>query len=171
LHEALPQSLDSMNANWTTTDLCDAHPGTLAVASPIFRRFGGRRRFDGAIVTVRCFEDNSLVRDLLAEPGAGRVLVVDGGGSLRCALLGDQLGALGVRTGWSGVLVWGCVRDTAALGAMDLGVLARAAHPMKSVKRGQGEREVAISFAGVRFHPGQHLYTDDDGIVVAPMAL
>jgi regulator of ribonuclease activity A len=157
-----------MNANWTTTDLCDAHPEALAVATPVFRSFGGRRRFAGAIATVRCFEDNSLVRERLDEPGGGRVLVVDGGGSFRCALLGDQLGALGVRNGWNGVVVWGCVRDTEALAAMDLGVLALAAHPLKSVKRGQGEREVALNFAGVTFRPGQMLYADADGVVVAP---
>ena len=160
-----------MNENWTTTELCDAHADVLAVANPVFKSFGGRRRFAGAIATVRCFEDNSLVRERLAEPGEGRVLVVDGGGSLRCALLGDQLGALGVRSGWSGVLVWGCVRDVVALGAMELGVLALAAHPLKSVKRGQGEREVAVSFAGVTFRPGQRLYADADGLVIAPEAL
>jgi len=160
-----------MNADWKTTDLCDAHPQTVAVATPIFRHFGARRRFGGAIATVRCFEDNSLVRERLDEPGAGRVLVVDGGGSLRCALLGDQLGALGVRNGWSGVLVWGCVRDTDALATMDLGILALAAHPAKSVKRGQGERDVAVAFAGVTFRPGHFLYADADGVVIAPAAL
>ncbi len=112
-----------------TADLCDAHEAQVAVAAPIFRSFGGRPRFHGPIATLRCFEDNSLVREWLAQPGAGRVLVVDGGGSLRCALLGDQLGALGVKNGWSGVIVHGCVRDTVALGAMDLGVLALAAAP------------------------------------------
>lgn len=160
-----------MTANWATTDLCDAHPEAVSIVHPAFVSFGGRRRFWGAIATVRCYEDNSLVRELLGEPGAGRVLVVDGGGSLRCALLGDQLGALGVRNGWSGVLVWGCVRDTAALAAMDLGVLALAAHPLKSVKRGQGDREVAVSFAGVTFHPGHRLYADEDGVVIAAILL
>jgi regulator of ribonuclease activity A len=158
-----------MNANWTTTDLCDAHPEALAIATPVFRSFGGRRRFAGAIATVRCFEDNSLVRERLDEPGGGRVLVVDGGGSLRCALLGDQLGALGVRNGWAGVVVWGCVRDTEALGGMDLGVLALAAHPLRSVKRGQGEREVPVEFAGATFRPGHVLYADADGVVIAPV--
>jgi regulator of ribonuclease activity A len=160
-----------MNINWATTDLCDAHPAALAIAAPLLRSFGGRRRFGGTIATVRCFEDNSRVRELLGEPGAGRVLVVDGGGSLRCALLGDQLGAMGVRNGWSGVVVWGCVRDTAALATMNLGVLALAAHPLKSVKRGEGEREVAVSFADVAFCPGHQLYADEDGLVVAPRAL
>jgi regulator of ribonuclease activity A len=159
-----------MNPDWATTDLCDAHPGVIAVATPMFASFGGRRRFCGPIATLRCFEDNSLVREMLGEPGAGRVLVVDGGGSLRCALVGDQLGALGVRNGWNGVVVWGCVRDTAALGAMDLGVLALAAHPLKSVKRGQGERDVAVSLAGVTFRPGHYLYADADGVVLMPAA-
>lgn len=166
-----PRLPETMNTNWATTDLCDAHPAALAIAAPLFRSFGGRRRFGGTIATVRCFEDNSRVRELLGEPGAGRVLVVDGGGSLRCALLGDQLGAMGVRNGWSGVVVWGCVRDTAALAAMDLGVLALAAHPLKSVKRGEGEREVAVSFADVTFCPGNHLYADEDGLVVAPRTI
>ena len=157
-----------MNASWATADLCDHHAATVAVAAPIFRSFGGRRRFEGAIATVRCFDDNSLVRERLAEPGAGRVLVVDGGGSLRCALVGDQLGALGVRNGWAGVVVHGCVRDTAALGAMELGVLALAPHPLKSVKRGVGEREVVVRFAGIAFRPAAHLYADEDGLVVAP---
>ena len=150
-----------------TADLCDAHEAQVAVAAPIFRSFGGRPRFHGPIATLRCFEDNSLVREWLAQPGAGRVLVVDGGGSLRCALLGDQLGALGVKNGWSGVIVHGCVRDTAALGAMDLGVLALAPHPLKSVKRGAGERDVAVTFAGVTFAPGAYVYADEDGVLVA----
>ena len=160
-----------MAASWATTDLCDRFPDRLAIAAPVLRSFGGRRRFDGAIATVRCFEDNSLVRERLAEPGAGRVLVVDGGASMKCALVGDQLGASGVKNGWSAVVVWGCVRDSVALAALDLGVLALAAHPLRSVKRGQGERDVAVSFAGVTFAPGAHLYADEDGVVVAPAAL
>jgi regulator of ribonuclease activity A len=160
-----------MNPNWTTPDLCDAHPEGVAIARPIFRSFGGRRSVCGPIATVRCFEDNSRVREALEEPGAGRVLVIDGGGSLRCALVGDQLGVLGARNGWAGVLVHGCVRDTPALGAMDFGVFALAAHPLKSVKRGMGERDVAVSFAGVTFRAGAVLYADADGIIVAPTAL
>lgn len=160
-----------MATTWATTDLCDRHPELLAVATPALRSFGGRRRFDGAIATVRCCDDNSLVRERLAEPGAGRVLVVDGGASLRCALVGDQLGALGVASGWSGIVVWGCVRDSVALSALDIGVLALATHPRRSVKRGQGERDVAVAFAGVSFRPGAHLYADEDGVVVAPASL
>jgi regulator of ribonuclease activity A len=154
-----------------TADLCDAHADRLAVAAPILRSFGGRRRFRGAIATLRCFEDNSLVRERLGETGQGRVLVIDGGGSLKCALVGDQLGALGVKNGWSGVIVFGCVRDTAALGAMDLGVLALAPHPLKSVKRGAGERDVTVAFAGVSFTPGAWVCADEDGVVVAATPL
>jgi regulator of ribonuclease activity A len=154
-----------------TTDLCDAHPDQLAIAAPILRPFGGLRRFHGAIATLRCFEDNSLVRDILAGPGDGRVLVVDGAGSMKCALLGDQLAALAVRSGWRGVVVHGCVRDTAALAAMELGVLALAAHPLKSVKRGVGERDVIVAFAGVAFVPGGMVYADEDGLVVSAAAL
>lgn len=116
---------------------------------------------------MRCIEDNSLVRVALEGPGNGAVLVVDGGGSLRCALLGDQLGTLAMENGWSGVIVNGCVRDSADLGTMDLGVKALATHPRKSVKRGEGERDVAVSFLGVEFSPGAMVYADGDGVVVA----
>jgi len=160
-----------MTMNWATTDLCDRHADKLAIAAPALRSFGGRRRFHGALATIRCFEDNSLVRERLAEPGGGRVLVVDGGGSMKCALVGDQLGAMGAANGWSGVVVWGCIRDASALAALDLGVLALATHPLRSVKRGVGERDVAVTFAGVTFRPGAHLYADEDGVVVAPAAL
>ena len=160
-----------MDADWKTTDLCDAHGGEVAVAAPLLRPFGGRRRFCGGIATVRCFEDNSLVRERLGEQGGGRVLVVDGGGSMKCALLGDQLAAMGARSGWAGVVVFGCVRDTAALAATDLGVLALAAHPSRSVKRGAGERDVAVAFAGIAFPPGAYLYADEDGLIVAAASL
>jgi regulator of ribonuclease activity A len=160
-----------MDGEWKTTDLCDAHASELAIASPLLRSFGGRRRFCGTIATVRCFEDNSLVRDRLGEKGEGRVLVVDGGGSMKCALVGDQLAVMGVGNGWAGVVVHGCVRDTAVLAATDLGVLALAAHPLRSVKRGAGERDVPVAFAGIAFHPGAYLYADEDGLIVAAARL
>lgn len=159
-----------MTTDWTTADLCDRHPDKIAIATPGLRSFGGRRRFHGAIATVRCFEDNSLVRERLGEPGGGRVLVVDGGASMKCALVGDQLGALAAKCGWSGIVVWGCVRDAAALATQDLGILALATHPLRSVKRGLGERDVAVNFGGVVFQPGAYLYADEDGLVVAPSA-
>lgn len=153
-----------------TTDLCDAHP-SVQVAEPVLRHFGGRRRFSGVVATVLCLEDNSRVREAVAESGGGRVLVVDGGGSLQCALLGDLLGEKAVANGWSGVIVNGCVRDTAQLGRLELGVLAVAAHPRRSEKRGHGDRDVPVRFAGVTFHPGDHLYADEDGLVVSGPAL
>lgn len=149
-----------------TTDLSDGHP-EVQVGEPLLRHFGGAAAFMGPIETLRVFEDNALVRAILEEPGAGRVLVVDGGGSLRCALLGDQLAALGARNGWAGVVVNGCVRDTADLAAIALGVMALAPHPRRSVKRGEGERGVTLHFAGLTLSPGHYLYADGDGVIVA----
>ncbi len=157
--------------NWTTPDLCDAHEGKIHVAEPIFLDYGGVTRFCGQIATVKLFEDNSRVRDALNEPGRGRVLVVDGGGSLRCALLGDQLGELAVKNGWSGLVINGCVRDSAALAELDLGVKAIGTHPQKSHKKGVGEREVSVRFAGVLFLPNHYLYGDEDGLVISSEAL
>ncbi|WP_126444408.1 ribonuclease E activity regulator RraA [Sulfuricystis multivorans] len=152
---------------YATSDLCDAHEGKVRVAAPIFRSFGGRKAFHGQIATLKLFEDNGLVRQALETPGAERVLVIDGGGSLRCALLGDQLAALAVKNGWAGVVVWGCIRDSAAIAAMDLGVLALATHPQKTVKKNLGEAGVPVCFAGIEFRPGDWLYADADGLIVA----
>ncbi|MCC7410466.1 MAG: ribonuclease E activity regulator RraA [Gammaproteobacteria bacterium] len=160
-----------MDAAFATADLYDAHADSVQVAEPVFRDFGGQRRFAGPVATCKVFEDNSLVRGMLEEPGEGRVLVVDGGGSLRCALVGDQLAALGVRNGWAGIVVWGCVRDCAALGIQDIGIKALATNPRKSVKRGEGSRDLEVSFAGIRCAPGAWLYADEDGVLVAATAL
>lgn len=157
--------------SFTTPDLCDAHEGKVSVVAPMFRRYGGRAAFAGQISTVTCFEDNSLVREALGKPGAGRVLVVDGGGSLRCALVGDQLALLGQSNGWAGIVVYGCIRDSAAISRMDIGVRALDTHPLKSVKRGAGQADEPVSFGGVRFVPGHYLYADDDGIIVSPAPL
>lgn len=154
-----------------TTDLCDAHPNDVRIVDPMFRDFGGVRAFGGPITTLQLFEDNSLVRELLEQPGQGRVLVVDGGGSLRCALLGGNLAQLAEKNGWSGVVVYGAVRDTRELAAAKVGVKALAPHPKKSNKRGIGERDVLVTFAGVTFKPGEHLYADEDGIVVSTREL
>lgn len=154
-----------------TTDLCDDHSDTLSIASPMFRDFGGRREFYGPISTVKVFEDNSLVREALSEPGEGRVLVVDGGGSMRCALLGDQIAELAINNGWNGVVVYGCIRDSADIATMDIGVKALNTHPLKSVKKGVGERDVSVTFAGITIRAGQYLYADEDGLIVAPDAL
>lgn len=154
-----------------TADLYDAHGETLQIMAPLFRDFGGRVCFEGPVVTLKVFEDNSLVRATLEEPGLGRVLVVDGGGSLRCALVGDQLGELGVKNGWAGILVYGCVRDTEALARLDIGIKAIAANPRKSVKKGEGARDVAVRFADVLVRPAAYLYADADGVVVAESRL
>jgi regulator of ribonuclease activity A len=150
-----------------TADLCDDFAEQLQIAEPLFGDFGGHDSFAGPISTLKLFEDNTLVRVALEEPGAGRVLVVDGGGSMRCALLGDQLGELAVKNGWSGIVVYGAIRDSADILELPLGVKALGAHPLKSVKRNEGQRDVTVHFAGVRFVPGHYLYADADGIVLA----
>lgn len=157
--------------SFKTADLCDQHSDHLQIAEPLLRHFGGRQMFSGEIATIDAFEDNSLVRQALEEPGRGRVLVVDGHGSLRCAMLGDILGALAQTHGWSGVVVYGCVRDSVDLGTLDVGVLAVATHPLKSVKRGAGRRDVPVRFAGVTFTPGHVLYADEDGLIVSETPL
>ncbi len=155
---------------WTTPDLCDAHPG-VSVAEPLFRDFGGGSSFCGRIRTVRCPEDNSRVRDLVAQDGHGCVLVIDGGGSLRRSLLGDQLADRAVAQGWAGILVNGGVRDVEALALLPIGIKALAATPMKTEKRGRGEADVAVSFAGLDFTPGSWLYADANGIIVSAQPL
>ena len=152
---------------WTTADLCDEHGTSLQIAEPLLRSYGGAPSFCGPIATVKVNEDNTSVRLRLQEPGMGRVLVVDGGGSLACALVGDQLGSLARGNGWAGIVVNGCIRDSAALAGMDLGVMALATMPRKSEKRGPGEHDIAVTFGGVTFTPGHYLYADGDGIVVA----
>ena len=152
-------------------DLCDTHGDAVTVLAPIFRNFGARRAFGGPISTIKCFEDNSLVAEAVEEAGAGRVLVVDGGASDRCALLGDNLARKGANNGWAGIVVYGAVRDVQDFPEIDLGVQALFAHPRKSVKRGLGARDVSVSFAGVTLVPGAYLYADDNGIIATSTAL
>jgi regulator of ribonuclease activity A len=159
------------NMTFSTPDICDAFPDLVQVLEPLFPDFGGKKKFSGEIVTVKCHEDNSLVKSALATAGHGKVLVVDGGGSLRCALLGDMLGAMAVENGWQGVLVNGCVRDVEILKDMELGVRALACHPLKSNKRDEGQLNVLVRFADVSFAPGQFLYADANGMVVASQKL
>lgn len=154
-----------------TADLCDAHEGKLRVVSPMFRSYGGRPAFGGEIATLKVFEDNSLVRSALEGPGKGRVLVIDGGASMRCALVGDQLALLGVKNGWTGVIVYGCIRDSKAIGDMDIGVFALGTHPQKSIKKGVGDRDLPVTFGGVTFVPGQFVYADEDGVVLSESPL
>lgn len=150
-----------------TTDLSDAHPEA-QVAEPLFADFGGLVAFYGPITTLKVFEDNALVRAALEEKGEGRVLVVDGGGSTRCALVGGNLGALGAKNGWAGIVVNGCIRDSEEMSGQNIGVKALATHPRKSEKGlHTGHRDKVVSFAGVIFKPGAWLYADADGVVVS----
>ena len=151
-----------------TTDLSDDWGDRAQVCAPLFRDFGGHRDFHGPIATVRCPDDNSKVREMLGQPGEGRVLVIEGGGSTRCALLGDLLAQLAVDHGWTGVLVHGYIRDSAVIATLPLGVKALGTLPRKSDKRGLGETQVPVSFAGVAFHPGDRLYADADGVILLP---
>jgi regulator of ribonuclease activity A len=152
-------------------DLCDLHADAVRAAEPVFMSFGGRSAFGGPIRTIKCFEDNSLVAERVREPGDGAVLVIDGGGSRRCALVGDNLARLASERGWAGILAYGCVRDVSELAAIDLGVQALAAHPLRSIKRGEGQRDLVVEFAGLSFVPGHYVYCDPNGVVVSPIAL
>lgn len=153
--------------NYATTDLSDAHPEA-QVAEPIFADFGGFIAFHGPVRTLKVFEDNAMVRAALETPGDGHVLVVDGGGSTRCALVGGNLGQLGVDNGWAGIVVYGYIRDCEEIAEQDIGVKALGTHPRKSEKglhSGQADR--VVSFAGLTIKPGYWLYADADGIVVS----
>ncbi len=156
---------------FVTCDLCDENPDDVRVCEPMFSQFGGKDCFGGEAVTVKCFEDNSRVKETLGTPGAGKVLVVDGGGSLRCALLGDMIGEDAVKNGWEGVIVYGCVRDVDALGTLDLGVQALASIPLKSNRRGEGQKDIPVSFGGVTFRSGDYVYADNNGVIVSTKKL
>ncbi|MDN3352669.1 ribonuclease E activity regulator RraA [Actinomadura sp. DC4] len=153
--------------NFATADLVDEFGGELVGCSTQFRSYGGRERFCGRVETVRCHGDNALLRSVLATPGSGRVLVVDGSGSLRTALMGDMIAASAVEQGWSGVVINGAVRDVAALRTLDLGVKALGSNPRRSAKEGAGETGVPVSFGEAEIRPGMWLYSDEDGIVLA----
>lgn len=157
---------------FATCDLCDAFKndgsGAFRVLPPVFKNFGGMMKFCGAVVTVKCFEDNSLVKAAVDSPGEGRVLVVDGGGSLRRALLGGNLGAAAARNGWAGVVIDGCARDVAELAQCPVGIRALAAMPLPTEKRQEGQQDVPVQIQGVWVRPGDWLYADEDGMVVMP---
>ncbi len=168
---------------FATCDLCDVHKndvsGDFRVLPPVFKNFGARIKFCGPVVTVKCFEDNSLVKAAVDSPGTlqtddgpiAKVLVVDGGASLRYALVGGNLGAAAARNGWAGVVIDGCVRDSAELAQQAIGIRALATHPMSTEKKNQGQADVAVQVQGVWIRPGDWLYADEDGIVVAARAL
>ena len=157
--------------SFLTTDLYDANEGRVAVVEPMFRAYGGRARFAGQMVTLKVYEDNTRVREVLAEPGQGKILVVDGGGSRRCALLGDQIAELAVRNGWEGVVIYGCIRDSVAINALDIGVRALDTNPKKTVKRNEGQRDLVLAFGAVEFVPGHWLYVDEDGLLLSATPL
>ena len=150
----------------STSDLADIYGDALASCTLPFRQIGARAQFAGPIATLRCQEDNGLLKQILGEPGNGRVLVVDGGGSLKCALLGDNMADRAISNGWAGVIVNGAVRDVRALASRNIGIKALGTNPRRSGKTGAGERDVPVSFGGVTFEPGNELYADEDGIVV-----
>lgn len=157
--------------SFTTTDLSDAHPEA-QVCDPVFRDFGGRKAFHGAIKTLKLFEDNTLLRATLETPGEGRVLVVDAGGSLRCAVLGGNLGQLAVTNHWAGIVLHGCIRDSEEIAIQPIGVKALGVHPRKSEKGlHSAHADRVVAFAGVTFRPGAWLYADPDGVVVADKAI
>ncbi|QTN25040.1 ribonuclease E activity regulator RraA [Rhizobacter sp. AJA081-3] len=158
--------------DFATCDLCDAHKtdtdGAFRVLPPAFHDYGARRKFCGPVVTVKCFEDNTPVKAAVESPGQGRVLVVDGGGSLRRALLGGNLGAAAAKNGWAGVVIDGAVRDTAELAACDTGIRALALIPLPTDRKAPGQTGIAVQIQGVWVRPGDWLYADADGIVVMP---
>ncbi|MEL7023361.1 MAG: ribonuclease E activity regulator RraA [Pseudomonadota bacterium] len=160
-----------MDALRPVPDLCDDYPDSIAVLHPILGNFGGRSRFGGEIVTIKCFEDNSLVKSQAQTAGDGRVLVVDGGGSTRRALLGDQIAAALASNGWAGIIIYGCVRDVDALADTPLGVQAMGAIPVKTEKRGLGDLNVPVTFGGVTFTPGHFVYADNNGVITAERPL
>jgi len=149
-----------------TCDLYDEHLDAARVPTIPLINLGGVSEFCGTAVTVKCFEDNSRIKELVATPGGGKVMIVDGGGSLRCALVGDVLAGEAQRSGWAGIIVYGAVRDKVALAELDLGVMALGVTPRKSVRRGEGQVDIAIQLGGVWCHPGDIVYGDDDGVLL-----
>lgn len=159
--------------SFKTADLCDRYAAThrLQISEPMFKLFGRNAAFSGPVTTLKVFEDNVLIRQTLDEPVSGRVLVIDGGGSHRCALFGGNISRLACDRGWAGIIVYGCVRDSVELNHLPIGIRALHTHPLTSHKRGGGERDTQITFAGVNFKHDHYVYADEDGIVVAETEL
>ena len=156
-----------MNIIISTPDLSDQFDQQVSIVEPLFKHYGSLKQGYGQITTIDCFEDNSLVVEQVKSPGEGRVLVVDGGGSLRCSLLGDQLATVAIENGWSGILINGCLRDVEIIAPMPLVVMALASIPRKTVKAGKGSLNIPVTFAGVTFQPNHYLFVDETGILVA----
>ncbi len=155
----------------STPDLCDEHGDAVQVVAPVFNHYGPIRRFGGEVVTVKCFEDNSKVAELVATEGKGKVLVVDGGASPRRSLLGDMLVAKAVKNNWAGIVIYGYIRDIEDIAEMDMGVMALGTIPRKTEKRGEGQINIPLQFAGVTVNPGDYLYADGTGIIIAKESL
>ncbi|RBP50877.1 ribonuclease E activity regulator RraA [Arenicella xantha] len=155
----------------STPDLCDAYPEQVRVLDSVFNDYGGVTSFFGQVVTIKCFEDNSVVKQLVSTPGEGRVIVMDGGGSLRRAILGDMLAAQAADNGWAGLVINGCIRDCLEIAETAVGVKALNTHPMKTEKRGLGDLDVPVTFAGQTIMPGDWLYADQNGVLVCDQAL
>lgn len=156
-----------------TADLCDQYSDQkhFQIGEPMFKCFGANPTFSGQITTLKVFEDNVLVRQTLSEKVNERVLVIDGGGSHRCALLGDDLTQTACDNGWQGIVIYGCIRDSAAINQLPIGIRALHTHPLKSHKKGQGDRDMTVSFAGINFKKDHYLYADEDGIIVSDKKL
>ena len=155
---------------YITPDLCDEYP-EVEVLEPMFSNYGGKESFGGEVITVKCHEDNSLVKELVDKPGKGKVMVVDGGGSLRNALLGDMLAEKAAKNEWEGILIYGCIRDVDIIMETNLGVQALATNPRKTEKKGIGEMNIPVKFAGVEIKPGDFVYADNNGIIVSQKEL
>ncbi|MCH2191245.1 MAG: ribonuclease E activity regulator RraA [Gammaproteobacteria bacterium] len=151
----------------STPDLCDAYEEKVRVLEPIFNNYGGVKSFFGPAVTIKCYEDNSVVKKLVSTPGDGQIIVMDGGGSLRRAILGDMLAEKAAQNGWSGLVINGCIRDVDEIGQTNLGVKAINVHPMKTDKRGIGDLNVAVQMAGQTIKPGEWIYADNNGVIVS----
>jgi regulator of ribonuclease activity A len=152
---------------FVTCDLCDAHPDKVRVVESMFANYGGRPVFSGQIVTVKCHEDNTVVKEQVGKPGQGKVMVVDGGGSKRCALLGDMLAAQAAQNGWEGIIIFGAIRDVDDVRKTDLGVQALGSIPLKSNRQGRGDLNIPVTFGGVTFREGEYIYADNNGIIVS----
>lgn len=156
---------------YLTPDLCDKYPDLVRVVEPIFKNYGGKSSFGGQIVTIKCHEDNSVVKETAGTAGNGKIIVVDGGGSLRRALLGDLIAKNAVQNGWEGFIIYGCIRDVDAISTMNLGVKALNTNPLKTEKKGIGDLNIPVSFGGVTFKPGEYVYADSNGIIVSSKPL
>ena len=154
-----------------TADLSDENEGGVQIVQPGLNNYGGNKRFCGEILTIKSFEDNSRIREQVCSPGHGKVLVIDNDASMRCAMLGDMLAAAAIENGWQGVVINGCIRDSVDIGEMPIGVKALATNPLRSAKKDQGEVSLEVNFLGACFRPGEFLYSDEDGILLSPVAL